>query len=105
MRTPSMSQNASILVPAPTLTPVPKRTLGPIVTSAASFVSAASQTESGSVMLTPPAIAAARRRLCSAFSATASSARELTPWNSASSPSTARATWPSALAMATASVR
>ena len=41
-----------------------------------------SQTVSGSVMVTPAAIAAARRRSCSARSATASSARELMPWNS-----------------------
>ena len=40
-----------------------------------------------------------------AFSAAASSARELMPKNSASSPCSAIAAWPAARAMATASVR
>ena len=91
MRAPSMSQNALISTLEATVTPGPKRTLGPIVTSVPNFVSAASQTVPGSVMVTPPASAAARRRHCSDASATASSERELMPWNSSSSPSTAMA--------------
>ena len=105
MRAPSMSQNALISTFDATLTPGPKRTLGPIVTSAENLVSADSHTVSGSVMDTPASNAAARRRCCRTLSAAASSARELMPWNSASSPSTAMAVWPAARAMATASVR
>ena len=105
MRAPSMSQKALMTVFAPTVTPRPKRTLGPIVTSVPNFVSAESQTVPGSVMVTPPSIAAWRSRCCSACSATASSTRELMPWNSASSPATAIALWPAARAIRTASVR
>ena len=78
---------------------------GESAVAAESLVSADSHTVSGSVMLTPASNAAARRRCCSVRSAAASSARELMPWNSASSPSTAMAVWPAARAMATASVR
>ena len=63
MRAPSMSQKALMTVFAPTVTPGPKRTLGPIVTSVPNFVSAESQTVPGSVMVTPPAIAACAQPL------------------------------------------
>ena len=63
MLAPSMSQKALMRTFAATVTPGPKRTLGPIVTSLPNLVSADSQTVSGSIIVTPAAIAALAQAL------------------------------------------
>ena len=82
-----------------------EKTLGPIVTSRPIFVSCENQTVVGSISVAPFAIAAARKRCCRIASATASSARELTPDSSSGSASIYAQPKPFARAKPTMSVR
>jgi len=83
----------------------PNTTNGPMTLSLPMRVSALKNTVSGAVKVTPAAIAAWRKRCCIAASAWASSARLLTPWNSAAGASIAAQPRPRARASAMMSVR
>ena len=73
-----------MVAPSSTVTPGPNTTLGSTVTSRPSLVSAARNTVSGAIKVTPASMAAARSRCCSTASASASCALVLMPRTSSS---------------------